>query len=557
MGRKRQARRMQEATANWACHKAFRNQQLKAQRSVQDWRTTLRELELSTRSCQKVKPPSPLSRRLSRLHIRAGPPDPLNPVAEQRRADEISRPTLWTKKSFTGYVEQLLRCGVSRSAHRFLYASDEDHTLRVCDILENLLMEDDKQQFLKLDIVSQVLVFFVKHHKLPQARRLFVDMDRHGGKLNEQAIHIMLRGAAKANDLHNFTFLLRLMLQRGLEPDASTWLAFLLLRLPVGAKTKIVQVMRRKGLIQSSATLQAATRFVAQEQFPLWLDAGLDPMAFIDCMQDIYGSSSLYWYTSASFNHMLDELGKRGLNAAILTLWDVSRVRGQAPSTVSLNIVLIHCGRSGDAELAIHMLQLAERDNIASDKVTYDALSQIAWKGLLYNFARVVWRCACVDGAVSMKLQTRLRKSLAHDGAPTTVRQIWIHTVGKIAFGVAEGPNPEAEAVASDANVLSQLCRPRRTAEERAQAANLIRILIWRDLGAFRTRRRSVSLAKLLQQAFRTDREWIDQGLWDSRSIEWKIERAIHVPFDWHTVRRVGGLGLRGNLGPRPPAPAD
>ncbi len=519
-------------------HKSIRNQQLKARGPVLDWRIPLRAMEAHTprRALREGEDSGPA--KVSELRILRYDPTPINAMSDVR-ADQVPVPAVWTSKNFARYVMQLIRSRVGKSVHRFIYTPPEEHQVMVYSILEKLTLDPATQTFLTPRLLNSIMAYLVKRNQIARARRLYVLAERDPSKLNRRSFHIMLNGAAQADDLANFTYNLRLMLQRNYEADAETWLAFLALRLPKGAKVKVVQLMQEKGLLTTKDVIARCGQYVAEEQLPLWLEGGHDPMLFIECMQEVYGAGSTTWLSNSAVNRMLNILGARGLNEATLKLWDMSRRRDVYLDPVSLNTVLTHCARSRDAELAIHFLALAERDRIRCDFIGYQILFDLARRAHLYNVARVLWRCACVDGITAPKISHWVRYSLSYSGPTTSIGKRWLSSVGKVVVGVlGSGPRGGAEALAA-------LRRPLETGVERARTLQFTTNVIKDDLRAFQTRRRTAQLSDLIRTAFRKDREWIDQGLWDSTSLEWKIENAVTVEF----VSREDGRSKVGNAG--------
>ncbi|KZF19034.1 hypothetical protein L228DRAFT_251591 [Xylona heveae TC161] len=503
------------------------------------------------------------------------------------RADAFPRPQAWTTATFARYVDQLTTYSIPRTLHRQLYHQSEEHSQEVARIIKELFKDPANGPFISTEALNSALRFLYKQGMIPAARMLFIRVEMLKLGLTTETFNIMMRGAAAAGDLHNFTFLLRLMIQRGIIPNGATWVALLHAVDSTEVKLHIARRMKAKGLLHERTVLRAVVSEVMPNALRMFMD---DPAATTmppDAVQFLGKIDSIFprqWPSTSAANKMLNELGTRGLIDQACKAIGWFRKRGVSPDTVSLNTLLLHCQRHRNETAAVKLLTMfTTQYHVVPDKITYDLLFKIAWRSQLYNVCRVVWRYACCYGHVSyfsmqrLVLQSLIRESKNEPSTESpTVREIWLQSAGKVIAGVNPESNgigvvkrrsdssgdiqpvttlPSASSPPSSSSPSSAFppsepasyAPPKVQPQPSSQSDSVptdqymttqppsrstapYYALIGADLEAVARFIPSRSLAHILEEALERDRAWSRDGSWDSRDLGWKMTNAVDIP---------------------------
>ena len=401
-----------------------------------------------------------------------------NVIVEQRRRTlampphKVPIPEEWTSFSFLEYVTNLTTSKVPNHLNKYGYRTQREHRTAVSEILRGLFKNPDCKSSITRTACHEAMAFFVKINRIEDVRVLFVHMDMLGLKLVPETFNIMLRGAAKSEDLHNFHFILHLMLRRGFSPNGLTWTAFMMAHPDTRVKLHILSRMKEKGLLaDNSLTMKAACEQLITPEIENSLDLGQSQAEFITHMNARYSSG---WLTVDSGNRVLHSLGARGLISRCWEFLHFMESRFIIPDNYSVNTVLHHCKQNVNLAGAVELLRnLPHRVNYVPDDETYRILFDIAWRTRSYNVAKVVWRYACLDAATTSRMRNLVFHSLMHASfvraaVPTenlTPPERWKRFAGPVilgknlsgkqhplAFVECEMVNfiPKGEAVASD-----------------------------------------------------------------------------------------------------------
>ena len=465
------------------------------------------------------------------------------------RADLITRPTKWNTLTLASYVRDLCEPRMPRMMHRQLYRKGEEHAQLVTAILVEIFSDRAALAAVTTTALNYALNFLEHHRNLPAARDILQTVVSMGLQLHVSTFNIMLRGFAAADDMKGFLYLLRQMIRHGTRPDGHTWVAFLNCPLDLRLRMHIVDIMRKRGLLEHKHTLQDTVAVVLPDILAQWLDGGQDLVAFFHSMNGFFGPD---WFFVGAVNRMLHVLGNRGRFGQCIDLWTHGVERGIDLDAVTFNTMLRNCalgtveGTSREVlDRAQQVVALAEARWIKRNAISYQILFRLACSSRLYNAARVAWQYACMEGQVSYMVQAQTKQSLLTNVARHKLGRSasWMTTSGKVMMGIATpaplpstsddgrtlpntGPN-RRELV----EIMSRLCDWRPAGPERDQALSVAKQMLQRDLEASRWVRPGRPLSEILRAALILDEQWKQRETSrEEMSGAWRIQHAIDVP---------------------------
>jgi rRNA processing protein Krr1/Pno1 len=431
----------------------------------------------------------------------------MSPTSNQADMDSLSRTTHRKgARRFLERVKQLTEFPVTHRRNRFFRGRAKANLERVAETISRMFSSLQSGPVITTQSVNEAMKFFVTHNLVAHARKLFADSELHYLKMDTTTFNIMLRRAAEARDLHNFTFMLGLMVKRNVRPDSRTWCTFLSVVDRKEVRDLILKKMEERNLLVDPVVVREVCRQVVSGMTADWLDSHKDPR---DLLEYMGGRFTAAWYSVSAINRVLDELGKRGMMQEAWDLLVAVDARGFTFNSISVNTILTHCLRYRKGDWTVQIFHAADdRWNISPDGVTYELLFKTFWTLRLYNTARVVWRYACMDGAVSFRMRQLMKRSLqCRDALPCgTVGGRWRATAGRIIAGVN----------IYRASGISDPPNGKPTPTE----------IVERDLSTFGLWQPVRPLSTLLSEAFAVDRAWsINKG----SPIVWMLQNAIDV----------------------------
>ncbi|KAI9881456.1 MAG: hypothetical protein M1830_000018 [Pleopsidium flavum] len=436
----------------------------------------------------------------------------------QIRADKIPRPIIWTTLSFAKHVEDLTDSTVSRLMHRHLYKGKDSHVVMVAQLLRNLFHNPLNDNIISVRAFNAALKFLYKHNMISTARTLFGRMESLRRRMTSETFNIMLRGVAARKDLHNFTFLLRLMVRRGIKPNPGTWVALVMAVPSRAVQMRIEASMRRKGLLDNPDTVKDVMALGISDELTGHLSSGQGVQSFIERIDEAYSPA---WISQSSLNQILDKIGERGSFSTALETLELVHDRGIQPDTKTLNTLISHCHRQGNLNEAVRLVQHFQlRFLVRPDEITYHILFVLAWKCQQYNVCRTVWRHGCLKAAVSHKMQEQVLRSLIRNTPtqPKTKGEMWMTSAGKVIAGIAP-----------DEGIMERLIGWSEQGAQRCENLALAKEMLAQDLAALRSYRSAQPLVYQLRDALALDRSWAHNHVRKNTSTIWKVENAINI----------------------------
>jgi pentatricopeptide repeat protein len=352
--------------------------------------------------------------------------------------EQIPRPKIWTHMFFLDYLRLLTASSVPNHLNRFGFRTSQDHNTAVTEIIRNLFKDPECKPVISRTACNVAMEYFVRINRLEDVRKLFVHMEMLKLSMVPETFNIMLRGAAKNEDLHNFHFILHLMLRRGFAPNGYTWIAFMMAHPDIRVKLHILTAMKEKGLTAHPSIMKEVSQQLVQPEIDSSLDQNLSQAQFVAHMDSRYG---LDWLSINSANRALHSLGARGLISRCWEFLNFMNSRFIQYDNYSINTILYHCKQATNLTGAVELLRsLPSRGDFwfVPDEETYRILFELAWRSRSYNLARVVWRYASLSAATTRAMRTRVFASMLYASSKdtrATPRERWEQFAGPVIFG--------------------------------------------------------------------------------------------------------------------------
>lgn len=453
------------------------------------------------------------------------------PKLRQLRADQIPRPPVWSTHTFCHYIQEITRSSVDHLIERRLYGYGGSHVAEVSKNLVELFKVPAAREFLSPKAFNAAISFFYAHTAIPQAVAFFEYMHWLRMKIPGETMDIMLRSCAMNKDLHNFTKILRICINRGIVPTAGSWTMLVQAVSLRSAREVIIESMRQRGMLKAVQTRREVARLIVRRDIVKHLEHGLDPTSFLDLIDTQYGTGCL---SNSVGNIILFEIVLRKPAAEAVGMLQIMMERGMNADEATLNTLLVGCSRERDHLLAIRVLRLLHVEKgVRTDERTFNYLFMQAWRSRLYNFARVIWRTACIQGVATFKIHNLVRSNLLHhkshvpEDEPVSRARIWSESAGEVIVGIK--PLHDLDHILSSNPVTE--ATPNSTGRQS---------LIADDLATAGRYRLVDDLTELLTNALKLDREWMESGAWKAKSSEWKRKMAIAVG-----VTKIAGIPPR------------
>ncbi|GAB7343386.1 hypothetical protein MBLNU457_1425t1 [Dothideomycetes sp. NU457] len=394
--------------------------------------------------------------------------------------------------------------------------------------------------------VVHTFQYLARERKFPEIRRIFHSLDEVHFHITASAFDAMLHAAAMAQDLHNFRFVLNLMLARQVKPTWQSWanLIYLVSKRSVTDAHMIRKRMQASNLLLNPAAQKSVAAILAKDDFQQWLDDGKDGRQFLAHYDQMFGSGD--WLTAEAVNALVEIRATRGQFSAIGTLLDEFDARKCKPNVVTLNIILTLGARQGNTRAAIILTSrlLLPEYRIYPNAITYDQLFNLAWHRRSLNLVRAVWRSACLAGHVSDKMARTIRNSVvafppsgtrqaAKEVDRPSRNQVFRAVAGKLAVGISHNALTRADPVVPDAEhwLLRHATESEadvRDARNVIARRNRLKEVYKADLAQFGKLLPALSLQRMLEEAMELDTVWKQ-----NRSVndpEKMFAAAIKVP---------------------------
>jgi len=466
-------------------------------------------------------------------------------------ARDVPEPKSWSEASLLFYIEDATESQASQARispalkpqHR-----DWSNVTDIADIIYHLFHRRALRTLLTVDACNTALRFFYKHGMFSRARAIYIQMETMKMPIPTETFNIILRSAAGHRDLHNFSFLLHNMIQRGFRPDEETWVNLLMAINSTAVRAVILYKMKENNMLGKPGIGPDVAALMVQHDLTFHLGNGHSFDEFLNHMDSRYG---VRWLSTSAGNSLLNESGKRRSAVESLDLLDGMKQRGFIPDEVSINTLLRKCLLFRQDKDAIEILHaFYGQFDLRPRHLVHETLFVQAWKNRMLNFARVIWRLACIGGFVTFTMRKLVFRSLlantSEDAStpppPNHVEQrsldrskAFNELAGKFVVGVREPQEPELGELRRI--IWDYSSDPQRRNVKRAQ------VHMNRDLVTAQSFRTKIGMVELLRQALELDKKWAAKGLWRIGGRQLDLRHGVQV--DIEEVKDVARVAKR------------
>lgn len=448
-----------------------------------------------------------------------------------RSIDQVRPPPVWTTITFANYVQDLINSHPPARRNQSKEHTLDSNNARPLDIVTGKLISlfSNPTSVSSASAFACVLAmqFLFEKRKIPEVRKIFELLERRvaafPGLKRIFAIpaifNVCLRAAAHDQDLHNYNFLLRMMLDRKSTPDHVTWAALLSLvqaRFPRDAK-HIISAMRTRNALASPAAKIAIANVTVRSDFEKWIKQGGNMYDFLDHYNRQWGGEE--WLDVRATNMMLQELLARGCFDDGKALLDILiKNRNHQPNIHTLSVFLGAAAAHSHLGLAQYGLEqtLGRVKRLVPNKTTYDKLAHLATMKRAHNVLRVAWRYACMSKQVTFQFKKLMENNIALDLIPGMGAQsklsrgdMFRATAAKIAVGIDQSYAVEDFEVKADSKTKRQP--------------------LYHDFKVADSYSPAESLLEAMTAAVKKDEEWGSSGLRKSVDLKTQLSDAVEV----------------------------
>lgn len=423
------------------------------------------------------------------------------------------RPIKWSQFNFYKYVFDLthfkvhqLRPGPSNNMER-------SHMSVVRDILHELFTNVVYKHCITSKAIKEAAKYFLNISRINEVRAIF---NAHEIK-DPELFNLMLERTAKVNDLHNFQFILNLMIRKGFSPNRGTWVTFLNAnKSNVQIRLTILSAMKEKGLLQHVLALKEACQVLSITDLEISLSKLESQEEYMNQMDFKFGPD---WLSSNTAHRILQVLASRGFISRSCEFLEIMESRFIKPQSFAVNTILQHCNTSRNLGGALEVMNFASRfKDFIPNEETYRILFGMAWQSKNFNLTRVVWKYACLSGEITHRIKDRIG-SMIWRARPTTSevssRTRFLSLVADFIVGIPISlPSDENRAETT------------RFKNEFWAAFLEKEVAVSRDWEAARP------LQVLLQEAYEMDIAWkaAQARIGEKFELSWMLMNGINVP---------------------------
>ena len=330
-----------------------------------------------------------------------------------RLVHHISPPVEWSTANLAVYVEALAYSQRTQTQVPWVQKPRLKRWTNIKDVVtafDSIFYSMTSQKFLSVKACNTALRFFYEHGMMTKARALYIHMEDLKMSISTETFNILIRESASQGDLHNFTFLLNNMTLRGFKPNGETWTYFLRVVDSSKVRAIIVREMAQMNMLDSIKIRRIVATNMIHDEILKHLGNGHDHHSFLAHMDNKFG---VEWLSTSAGNRLLNEVAKRQSTAESFSLLYEMKQRGFVPDDISINTLLGCCLPLSQWDLAFEILAAFKSlYRLYPGPQTYETLFRHAWKYRLLNVSIVIWRTACIYGAVSSKMKIQVFRSL-------------------------------------------------------------------------------------------------------------------------------------------------
>ncbi|GAA84958.1 peroxin Pex23-like-Penicillium chrysogenum [Aspergillus luchuensis IFO 4308] len=429
-------------------------------------------------------------------------------------------------RDFAEHVEELTRSKPSYNS-KIPYS----HQKQVARALVQLFRNEAYSSFMSTAALNRALSYLLDHEFLNAARDIFLKSEH---LATVDTFNILLKSAAKRQDLRFFRQFLLAMSRLSIRPDPNTWLTLLDCLVAPKAKADLVTYMLQRGYLENMGAMRTALHLTLPNTFRAHLESGKSVDSFIRQTADSCGDSC---FAPSLISQMFGVIVRLKDFAALDRLFDICKQNDLTFNSATITQIL-SLFRADMPTALRYLFRCLERPETKLERHAWERLFLVAFKGQYYNICRVLWRYACMSGNVTYKMKRTVVTSLIRNvprKPETNVHTIWDVSAGKVIVGLdLHRPDHKLQTT-----VLDKLPREYRTnpiaylssgykpsGEEREQQIQVASALTQHDIEIGSWHRPQFPLLIMLEAASVLDQEWRKVP----RPVHWLVQNAIRVP---------------------------
>lgn len=426
----------------------------------------------------------------------------------QLREDGLPfQPIRWNKDVFYKYVFDLTHTKGFNVHPSILYHEGRSNISVIRNILHDLFANQEYKSYVTSKAIKEATNYFLNHSCIHEARAIF---NNHSIK-DPELFNLMLEKAGTVNDLHNFQFILNLMIRKGFLPNRATWVAFLNAnKSNLQIRLAILSAMKEKGLLQHTLGLKEACRVLAISDLEISLSKLESQEEYMKQMDSKYGPD---WLSSNTAHRILQVLASRGLISRSCEFLQIMESRFVKPQSIAVNTILQHCNTSRDLGGAIELMTFVPRfKDFIPDEDTYRILLVMAWQSKNLNLAKVVWKYACLSGKVVFRTRNLIHRSIWRKKPKTAQISSRIRFLSLAPQFILEGTEHPVSVVQVKRENLADSLK--------------------RETDDFMKLEPARPFEKMLQEALEMDTTWkvAQAKRGEKYDLKWMLENGINVP---------------------------
>ncbi|KAJ6152446.1 hypothetical protein N7497_006765 [Penicillium chrysogenum] len=347
--------------------------------------------------------------------------------------------------------------------------------------------------------------------------------------------NILLRAAAKRQDVAVFRHILRTMPRLHMRPNPETWLALLSALVDPSEKAQLIEHMVQHGHMSNLSTVHSALQETIQDSLIVHLDSGKDIDSFISLMTNTWGAN---WFSPSVVGQMFSVVARLKDFNSVDRLMEICIDNNLTVDSYPLSHIVHALGANIHVALQ-YTLRFFEHPLFEVTSQNWEDLFLAAFRHRQYNICLVIWRYSCMKSTVTYKMKQAVLTSLCRNasfGKPTRPdRDLWSSDAGKVIIGIDTHhesyrlPDSIMDEIPSEFrhNPILYLIGWKPRGEKRDLQIRLANALVKRDiiLGATRYVPQHPSPI-MLDAASILDKEW--RGV--PRPLTWRMQNAIQVP---------------------------
>lgn len=334
--------------------------------------------------------------------------------------------------AFEQYVASLTDSVVHPHLNSMLYnptkhAAHHDHERAVARRLKRAFLNYEARPWISCSALKLALSFLCRKGDkyLPEARSIFVTMDRFGLRMDADVFNMMMRAPAATRNLRKFRQTVLLMTRKGIAPNLDTWILFLRMFESIEVKSYVLQAMNSKNLLGTPEAIQRVAEEMAPFDTEHAMTQGKDLSTFLEEQSDRYGPD---WLTRDAANQALDVICRHGRFQDAFELLDRMHAHVQSipaehkseriahqPDVSSFNTIISHARTFGKMPMAVNAVRKMKTTAFATqvDRVTLGLLFEIAWKSRLRSTLSILWKYASLGRLTTWRMRQRVAALLS------------------------------------------------------------------------------------------------------------------------------------------------